>query len=208
MLPRNTCTVSHLRLCSDAALPKSRLRRGRRKRTLRPRSSSVRSSTLAAITFHLASTSERYPRNAGLAAVNASYDISGPFKAGKPLDNQVDHLLHLSPRTTSSRYPLRPYPVLCTSPVRVDRATALQGPSSSSSSSSSILPIAFSLPRLLDLSHSILPLLPSSLVPHLHPLPLYRYPTYPLPWPCHSFALILFSDFPSDVVQRKGKNVP
>ncbi len=41
--------------------------------TLRPRSSSVRSSTLPAITFHRQSTSAMYPRHSGLAAVKASY---------------------------------------------------------------------------------------------------------------------------------------
>ena len=41
--------------------------------TLRPRSSSVRSSTLPAMTFHRQSTSEMYPRHSGLAAVRANY---------------------------------------------------------------------------------------------------------------------------------------
>jgi len=41
--------------------------------TLSPSSSSVRSSTLAAMTFHRASTSAKRPLKAGLAAVNASY---------------------------------------------------------------------------------------------------------------------------------------
>jgi hypothetical protein len=45
----------------------------RSRQTFSPRSSSVRSSTLAAMTFHLASTSAKNPRNAGLAAVNASW---------------------------------------------------------------------------------------------------------------------------------------
>lgn len=41
--------------------------------TFNPRSSSVRSSTLAATTSHLLSTSAIYPLHSGLAAVNASY---------------------------------------------------------------------------------------------------------------------------------------
>jgi hypothetical protein len=42
-------------------------------RTFRPRSSSVRSSTLPAMTFHRQSTSEIYPLHRGLAAVSANY---------------------------------------------------------------------------------------------------------------------------------------
>lgn len=48
--------------------------RAMRERTFKPRSSSVRSSTLAATTSHRQSTSAIYPRQSGLAAVNASWE--------------------------------------------------------------------------------------------------------------------------------------
>ena len=85
---RQRCTDSRLRTAtsvfgtysrSTAIAAKrqgqSRRTRSSRHHTLSPRSSSVRSSTLAATTSQRQSTSAMYPRQSGLAAVSASCGV-------------------------------------------------------------------------------------------------------------------------------------
>lgn len=64
--------IGHSSVASKYVRQKYQLVSERLGPTFKPRSSSVLSSTLAAITFHLASTSAKKPLKAGLAAVKAS----------------------------------------------------------------------------------------------------------------------------------------